>query len=45
MSPHYTSVRDGNKAGIPDEYLPPGYKPPEFKISPSGNFFNKDKEK
>ena len=26
MSPHYTQVRDGNKAAIPDQYLPKSYE-------------------
>lgn len=32
MSPHYSSLRDGNTATIPTEYLPKGYKPPLFKV-------------
>ena len=34
MSPTYTSVRDGNRAAIPDEYLPKSYSAPSFRISP-----------
>jgi small-conductance mechanosensitive channel len=32
MSPHYRSVRDGNSAEIPDEYLKEGYKPSSFRV-------------
>jgi small-conductance mechanosensitive channel len=31
-SPHYTSVRDGNRVAIPEEYLPKDYKAPGFNI-------------
>ena len=27
-SPHYTSLRDGNRMAIPDEYIAKGYKEP-----------------
>jgi small-conductance mechanosensitive channel len=37
MSPHYSAVRDGNKAAIPDDYLPKGYAAPSFRIFPFGN--------
>lgn len=33
MSPHYTSVRDGNAVTIPPEKRPPGYEPPAFRVS------------
>ncbi|MBU0510015.1 mechanosensitive ion channel family protein [bacterium] len=33
MSPHYSGVRDGNRAAIPDEYLPKGYQVPPFRVS------------
>jgi len=33
MSPHYTSLRDGNKTTIPENYLPKEYTSPPFKIS------------
>ncbi len=36
MSPHYTSVRDGNHTSIPDPYLPKTYPPPPFRIFPVG---------
>lgn len=29
-SPHYTSLRDGNRIAIPDEYIPKGYKETSF---------------
>ncbi|HVV55846.1 MAG TPA: hypothetical protein VHC47_10995, partial [Mucilaginibacter sp.] len=32
MSPHYTSLRDGNAIQIPDDYKPKGYKKPGFKV-------------
>ena len=31
-SPHYTSLRDGNQATIPESYLPDDYKSPVFEI-------------
>jgi small-conductance mechanosensitive channel len=31
-SPHYTSLRDGNRIAIPDEYIPKSYKEPSFGI-------------
>jgi len=31
-SPHYTSLRDGNRVTIPDEYLPANYKSPTFEV-------------
>jgi len=33
MSPHYTGVRDGNRAAIPDQYLPKTYQAPGFRFS------------
>jgi small-conductance mechanosensitive channel len=36
MSPHYTSVRDGNHTSIPDPYLPKPYVAPPFRIFPVG---------
>jgi small-conductance mechanosensitive channel len=33
MSPHYTSLRDGNAVAIPDQYLKKGYRAPAFVIS------------
>lgn len=32
MSPHYSSLRDGNTTAIPSSYLPNDYKAPGFKI-------------
>jgi small-conductance mechanosensitive channel len=32
MSPHYSSVRDGNQIAIPDGYLPKGYSAPAFRL-------------
>jgi small-conductance mechanosensitive channel len=34
MSPHYASVRDGNRTTIPDQYLPKSYTIPGFRIFP-----------
>jgi hypothetical protein len=31
-SPHYTTLRDGNRIAIPDEYVPTNYKEPAFGI-------------
>jgi small-conductance mechanosensitive channel len=31
-SPHYTTLRDGNRIAIPDEYVPTNYKEPAFEI-------------
>jgi hypothetical protein len=33
MSPHFTQLRDGNKAAIPDAYLPPGYEPRSIRVA------------
>ena len=32
MSPHYTQLRDGNKAAIPDAYLPKDYVPRSLRV-------------
>jgi small-conductance mechanosensitive channel len=32
MSPHYTSLRDGNTIQIPDDYKPKNYRKPGFKV-------------
>jgi len=32
MSPHYSSLRDGNQSTIPPGYLPEDYKPPSFRV-------------
>jgi small-conductance mechanosensitive channel len=31
MSPHFSSLRDGNRKAIPDDYLPDNYKAPHFR--------------
>jgi len=31
-SPHYTSLRDGNRTTIPDSYLPKNDKTPVFEV-------------
>jgi small-conductance mechanosensitive channel len=33
LSPRYESIRDGNQATTPADYLPEGYRPPAFRIS------------
>ncbi|MBN1827943.1 MAG: mechanosensitive ion channel family protein, partial [Deltaproteobacteria bacterium] len=33
MSPHYTSIRDGNRSTIPEGYLPKNYNAPSFRFS------------
>ncbi len=33
MSPHYTSLRDGNTIAIPEANQPPGYRPPSFRVN------------
>ncbi|UWZ86497.1 mechanosensitive ion channel family protein [Occallatibacter riparius] len=39
MSPHYSSLRDGNQVTIPDAHLPPDYAAPTFRVhlDQSGN--------
>lgn len=32
MSPHFASVRDGNRVAMPDAYLPQGYRAPRFGV-------------
>lgn len=32
MSPHYSSLRDGNQTTIPESYLPDSYIPPSFRV-------------
>ncbi len=33
MSPHYSTLRDGNAIAIPESYRPKHYEPPPFKIA------------
>jgi small-conductance mechanosensitive channel len=40
MSPHYSSVRDGNQIAIPEDYLPKGYVPPSFRLGLLDNAIN-----
>ena len=44
MSPHYGTIRDGNKTTIPDSYLPKSYQAPGIRIESVGNWFNKPNE-
>lgn len=32
MSPHYSSLRDGNMTTVPESYLSDSYKPPPFRV-------------
>jgi len=32
MSPHFSTIRDGNRIAIPDDYLPPNYQSPSFRV-------------
>ena len=32
LSPHYSSLRDGNMSTIPEDYLPKNYKAPKFRL-------------
>lgn len=32
MSPHFSTLRDGNPIAIPEQYLPKGYKAPTFRV-------------
>ncbi len=45
MSPHYSSVRDGNQIAIPEDYLPKGYVSPSFRFGLLDNLFGNIKEK
>jgi small-conductance mechanosensitive channel len=36
MSPHYTSLREGNTIAIPEANHPPGYRPPSFRVNLDG---------
>lgn len=36
MSPHYNSLRDGNKPAIPEEFLPADFVTPSFRLSNPG---------
>jgi small-conductance mechanosensitive channel len=33
MSPHFTTVRDGNRTAIPDDHLPKTYQPRPFRVA------------
>ncbi len=33
MSPHYSTLRDGNRTTIPQEYLPRDYREPSFRVT------------
>jgi len=39
MSPHYSTLRDGNQTTIPENYLAKDYSPPGFNITGLGKLF------
>ena len=43
-SPHYSALRDGNQAAIPEEHLPKNYNPPSFRFKPLDKLFGKNKK-
>jgi small-conductance mechanosensitive channel len=45
MSPHYSSLRDGNQTAIPENYLAKGYAPPGFNIAGLGDLLKKSGKK
>jgi small-conductance mechanosensitive channel len=45
MSPHYSSLRDGNKATIPEEHLPKTYRAPSFRIGRAGGDMPVEKDR
>ena len=44
MSPHFTSVRDGNRTAIPEDYLPKDYQPRSFRVAQAGLLGDKKPE-
>ena len=32
-SPHFSALRDGNVVSMPEQYIPPGYQPPGFRLN------------
>jgi len=45
MSPHYSTLRDGNQTTIPPNYLAKDYAPPGFNITGLSGLFNKSGKK
>lgn len=45
MSPHYSTLRDGNQTTIPENYLAKDYSPPGFNITGLSGLFNKSGKK
>jgi small-conductance mechanosensitive channel len=37
MSPHASTVREGNRIAMPDEYIPKGYRAPSFRVEVEKN--------
>jgi small-conductance mechanosensitive channel len=40
-SPHYSAIRDGNRAAIPADYLPRDYESPPFRVHPLEKLFRR----
>jgi small-conductance mechanosensitive channel len=38
MSPHYSTIREGNRVAIPEDYLPKDYKAPAFRVEVETKF-------
>lgn len=38
MSSHFSTIREGNRIAIPDDYLPKGYRAPSFRVELEKNF-------
>jgi small-conductance mechanosensitive channel len=38
MSPHFSTIRDGNRVAIPDDYLPKDYRAPAFRVEIGKDF-------
>ncbi|MEW6601400.1 MAG: hypothetical protein AB1499_10565 [Nitrospirota bacterium] len=45
MSPHYSTLRDGNRTTIPEDYIAKDYSTPGFNITGLGNLFRGGAEK
>ncbi|HEY2380371.1 MAG TPA: mechanosensitive ion channel family protein [Terriglobia bacterium] len=43
MSPHYSSIRDGNDVTVPEEYRPPDYSPKAFRVQSPRQPQNQDR--
>jgi small-conductance mechanosensitive channel len=45
MSSHYSTIREGNRVAIPDQYLPKDYKAPSFRVDIQKDFGGPDSVK